>query len=81
MSNSKKQTREKAATSASSVLRDPCATKEEKSAAGSALSQSKHESRETSGEVASRASHVLRDENATPEEKSAAGSALAQKER
>lgn len=78
-----KETRGKAASSASSVLRDENASKEEKSAAGSALSQREYgqASRETGDMAASRASSVLRDENASKEEKSAAGSALSQKEK
>lgn len=78
MGNNKKQTRRNAASSASAVLKDANATDAQRSAAGSALAQSKHD-KETGEAAASNASHVLRDKNATPEEKSAAGSALSQK--
>lgn len=78
MDNSKKETRDEAASSASSVLKDEGANQAEKSAAGSALSQ--HESVKETGEAAaSNASEVLRDQCAGDEEKSAAGSALSQK--
>ncbi len=69
-----------AAKSASKVLRDPKASKAEKSAAASALTQSK--SRETTGAGAAKAaSKVLRDPKASKAAKSAAASALTQKKK
>ena len=65
---------------ASKVLRDPKASKAEKSAAASALTQSK--SRETTGAGAAKAaSKALRDPKASKAAKSAAASALTQKKK
>jgi len=73
-----KATSSKVASEAAQVLRSPQATREERSAAGSALSQAVAQARETSDRVASEAARVLRDPNATAKEKSAAGSDLSQ---
>ena len=71
-------TSKKVATSASKVLRDPKASKAEKSVAASALTQ-KGSTEKTSAKVASTASKVLNDPKASKAAKSAAASALTQK--
>jgi hypothetical protein len=70
-------TSKKAASSASKVLRDPKASKAEKSVAASALTQ-KGSMEMTSAKVAATASKVLRDPKASAAAKSAAASALTQ---
>jgi hypothetical protein len=71
-------TSNKVAASASKVLRDPKASKAEKSVAASALTQ-KGSTDKTSTRVAATASKVLRDPKASAAAKSAAASALTQK--
>ncbi len=71
-------TSKKVATSASKVMRDPKASKAEKSVAASALTQ-KGSTEKTSAKVASSASKVLNDPKASKAAKSAAASALTQK--
>jgi hypothetical protein len=71
-------TSKKVAASASKVLRDPKASKAEKSVAASALTQ-KGSKEMTSAKVAASASKVLRDPKASKAAKSAAASALTQK--
>lgn len=66
------------AKSAAKVLKDPSSSKDAKTAAASALTQSKSKE-QTSAKAATAASHVLGDTKASKEAKSAAGSALAQK--
>ncbi|MCH8807064.1 MAG: hypothetical protein IH986_13370 [Planctomycetes bacterium] len=73
-----KQTRKKAATSASKVLRSKSTGKPSKSAAGSALTQSKSPKETTGKKAATAASKTLRDKRTSKASKSAAGSALAQ---
>ncbi|MBW2005338.1 MAG: hypothetical protein JRF31_03380 [Deltaproteobacteria bacterium] len=74
-----KVTRPKAASKASKTLRNKSTGRKSKSAAGSALSQTKAPKRETSKKAASAASKVLRDGRTSKASKSAAGSALAQR--
>lgn len=74
-----KITRPQVAKSASKVLRDKNTGSKSKSAAASALSQTKAPKKTTSAAVASKASAVLRDGRTSKSSKSAAGSALAQK--
>ncbi len=75
----RKVTGPKAARNASKVLRSKKNSSKSKSAAGSALSQTKTPKRTTSKQVASKASSVLRDGRTSKSSKSAAGSALSQK--
>lgn len=74
----KKKTGSKAATAAANTLRNPSAGKKAKSAAGSALAQSRTR-KVTSKKTASAASKVLQDGRSSKTSKSAAGSALSQK--
>lgn len=74
-----KVTRPKAAKKASSTLKSKSTGKKSKTAAGSALSQTKAPKKVTSKKAASAASAVLRDKRASKSSKSAAGSALAQR--
>ena len=67
-----------AASDAAPVLSDPTATRDERSAAASALSQAANRARETRVRAASEAGRVLRDPAATGGERSAAASELAQ---
>lgn len=82
MTHNEKQSRQKAAESASDVLQDGRTSKESKSAAGSALSQSRDDRREeeTGRQSASAASDVLQNEDTGKKSKSAAGSALSNKQ-
>jgi hypothetical protein len=66
------------AKAAAKVLKDPGASKNAKTAAASALTQSKSKE-QTSAKAATAAASVLGDAKASKEAKSAAGSALAQK--
>ncbi len=73
-------TGKKVAASAAKVLKDPKASKDAKTAAASALTQSK--SKEvTSAKAASAAGRVMKDPKASKEAKSAAASALTQKKK
>lgn len=72
-----KQTSEDIASLASDVMNDDNATADEKSLAGSALSQS-NTSKGTTGDVASLASEILRNPNSSPKGKKLAGSVLSQ---
>lgn len=67
-----------AAKSAAKVLKDPKASKDAKTAAASALTQSKSKE-QTSVKAATAAANVLSNAKASKDAKSAAGSALAQK--
>ncbi|HCE59208.1 MAG TPA: hypothetical protein DER09_15575 [Prolixibacteraceae bacterium] len=78
---SKKTTSPGVAKKASEVLKSPDTGKASKSAAGSALSQSKIPKKATSENAASKASKVLRDGRTGKASKSAAGSALSQREK
>lgn len=71
----------KAASAASKTLLDPRASKTAKSAAGSALSQTKAPEKVTSTSAASSASKTLNNPGSSKAAKSAAGSALTQKPR
>ncbi len=73
-----KITRSEASKNASKALRNKNTGSNSKTAAGSALSQTKAPKKVTSQEAASKASQVLRDKRTSKESKSAAGSALAQ---
>jgi len=77
----KKGTSPKVAKAASRVLDNPSSGKASKTAAGSALTQSKAPRETTSSKAASAASKVLRDGRTSKDSKSAAGSALAQKKK
>ena len=68
----------KAAASAAKVVKDPKASKDDKTAAASALTQSKSKEA-TSGKAASAAAKVMKDPKASKDAKSAAASALTQK--
>lgn len=72
------KTSAKVASSAAKVLKDPKASKAEKSVAASALTQ-KGSTEKTSAKVASTAAKVLKDPKASKAAKSAAASALTQK--
>lgn len=74
-----KVTRPKAAKSASKTLLSKSTGSKSKSAAGSALSQTKAPKRVTSAKAAKSASAVLRDGRTSKASKSAAGSALSQR--
>jgi hypothetical protein len=68
----------KAASAAAKVLKDPKASKDSKTAAASALTQSK--SKEATGaKAATAAAKVMKDPKASKEAKTAAASALTQK--
>ncbi len=75
----KKVTSPKVAKKASKVLTNSSTGKSSKSAAGSALSQTKAPKKTTSTKAASSASKVLKDGRTSKASKSAAGSALSQK--
>lgn len=74
-------TGKKAATAASKVLNDPKASKAAKTAAASALTQSKSKTEVTSVKAASAASKVLNNPKSSKAAKTAAASALTQKKR
>jgi len=74
-----KVTRPKAASNASKTLRSKSTGKKSKTAAGSALSQTKAPKKVTSKKAASSASKALQDRRSSKATKSAAGSALSQK--
>jgi hypothetical protein len=73
-----KKTGEKAANAASKTLSSPDTGKASKTAAGSALTQSRTRKETTSPKAATAASKVLRDGRTSTSSKSAAGSALSQ---
>ena len=75
---SKKTTGKRASQAASRVLRSADTGKASKTAAASALTQSRTKRETTSAAAAKAASQVLRDERTSKDSKSAAGSALAQ---
>jgi hypothetical protein len=75
---SRKQTSGRVATEASDILQRKGEGKEEKSVAGSDLSQAGVNRKQTSQRVATEASHVLRGKGEGKEEKSVAASDLAQ---
>jgi hypothetical protein len=72
-------TGKKVASAASKVLHDPKASKDAKSVAASALTQSKSKTETTGKAVASKASKIMSDPKASKEAKSVAASALTQK--
>lgn len=72
-------TGKRAASAASKVLRNKGASKSAKSAAGSALSQTKAPKRVTSSRAATAASKTLRSSSSSKTAKTSAGSALTQK--
>lgn len=74
-----KVTSPKAASSASKTLRSGSAGLTSKTAAGSALSQTKAPAKVTSPKAASAASSVLKDGRTSKASKSATGSSLSQK--
>ena len=74
-----KVTRPKAAKKASTTLRSKSTGAKSKTAAGSALSQTKAPKKVTSKKAASAASSVLRNKRTSKTSKSAAGSALSQR--
>jgi hypothetical protein len=73
-------TGKKAAGAAAKVLKDPKASKDAKTAAASALTQSKSKE-QTGAKAASAASRVLKDPKASKEAKTAAASTLTQKKK
>ncbi|MDA3810126.1 MAG: hypothetical protein PF518_07290 [Spirochaetaceae bacterium] len=73
-----KVTGKKAGSSASKTLRSRSSGNSSKTAAGSALSQSKSTKKQTSSRAATEASKVLRDGRTSKVSKTAAGSALSQ---
>lgn len=75
----KEVTSKSAATSASKTLKSKDTGPKSKSAAGSALSQTKAPAKQTSAAAAKSASKTLKDGRTAKDSKSAAGSALAQK--
>jgi len=75
----KKVTGEKAATAASKTLKSGSISSKSKTAAGSALSQTKAPQKVTSPKAATAASKVLSDGRTGKASKTAAGSALSQK--
>lgn len=79
MVKNKEVTGKHAASSAAKVLRNPNASKAAKSAAGSALSQTKSPNKVSSKSAASAASKTLRSATASKKAKSAAGSTLTQR--
>ena len=78
MAKNKRVTSRRVAKKASSTLRSSSTGKASKSAAGSALSQTKAPKKQTSKKAAANASKTLRDGRTSKKSKSAAGSALAQ---
>ena len=76
-----KQTSPKAAQAAAKTLSSKDTGKASKSAAGSALTQSRTRKETTGKNAASAASAVLRDGRTSKTSKSAAGSALSQREK
>jgi hypothetical protein len=78
MPRDRKGTGKKASTAASKTLKSGSTGDKSKSAAGSALSQTKAPKSQTSGKAASAASKTLRDGRTSKASKSAAGSALSQ---
>lgn len=78
MTTNSRKTGATVASEAARVLRDPNATREELSAAASALSQRAEDLRQTGITAASEAGRVLRDPKATREELAAAASTLSQ---
>lgn len=76
-----KGTGPKAAKAAASVLASNSTGRNSRTAAGSALTQSRTNSERTSARAASAASQVLRDGRTSAASKSAAGSALAQRKK
>lgn len=76
-----KQTRPRAAKAASKVLKSSSTGKASKTAAGSALTQSKTKKESTSKRAATAASKVLRDGRTSAASKTAAASALSQASR
>ncbi|WP_439678457.1 hypothetical protein [Embleya sp. MST-111070] len=78
MPKNSRQTGAKAASNAGKTLNSPNATKAEKSAAASALSQTPKSTGQTGAKAASSASKTLSSPKATKAEKSAAASALSQ---
>lgn len=74
-----KVTGPKAAISASKTMTSGSTAAKSKTAAGSALSQTKAPAKVTSASAAKAASSVLRDGRTSKDSKSAAGSALAQR--
>lgn len=74
-----KVTGSKAATNASKTMTSGSTAPKSKTAAASALSQTKAPAKVTSGTAAKAASSVLRDGRTSPTSKTAAGSALAQR--
>lgn len=74
-----KVTGKRAASSASKTLTKPSTGKNSKSAAGSALSQTKAPKKVTSKKAASAASKALQDGRTSKTSKSAAGSTLSQR--
>jgi hypothetical protein len=79
MAKNREVTGKKAASAASKVLRNPSTSKTAKSAAGSALSQTKAPPKITSTKAATAASKTLRNASTSKTSKTAAGSALTQK--
>jgi len=73
-----KKTSPQAAKAASKTLRSPNTGKASRTAAGSALTQSRTKTETTSPKAAKAASKVLRDGRTSSASKSAAGSALSQ---
>jgi len=78
MPRNPKQTRKKAASKASKVLRSKSTGSKSKTAGGSALSQRKAPKKQTSPKAARAASSTLRNKRTSKASKSAAGSALSQ---
>lgn len=75
----KKVTGKKAATDASKTLKSESTSRKSKTAAGSALSQTKAPKKETTVKAARAASSVLSDGRTSRSSKAAAGSALSQR--
>ncbi len=74
-------TGKKAAVAASKVLSDPKSSKAAKTAAASALTQSKSKTETTSKKAATAASNVLADPKSSKSAKTAAASTLTQKKK
>jgi len=77
----KRGTSPSVARTAAKVLENPSSGKSSRTAAGSALTQSKAPSERTSAHAASAASQVLRDGRTSDASKTAAGSALSQRKK
>jgi hypothetical protein len=77
----KRGTSQSAARSASRVLDSSSSGRNSRTAAGSALTQSKAPRERTSANAASAASQVLRDGRTSADSKAAAGSALSQRKK